>query len=105
MNMKKIFGVSLLLSVIVNIALLYRLLDTGISVSYQADELGYKSKQLTDVQKMFPVLVPKMSRADLLEKARKTGLEIIEKKDDNTVYVGGIQFVLSNDQVTAIKFE
>ncbi len=103
--MKRVIGFALLLSIVANLALLYRVLDTGVSLTHQADELGYKSRQLADVEKLWPVLMSKISRSDLMEAARKTGLDVMEKKSEKSLIVGHVQFLMSDNQVAAIKFE
>jgi hypothetical protein len=105
MNMKRIIVIALSLSVVVNLVLLYRILDTGVSLTHQSDEIGYKSRQLANMEKMWPVLMPRISRTDLLEAARKTGLEVMEKKSENFLIIGHVQFLLSDNRVVAIKFE
>lgn len=102
--MKKILGIGLLISVVGNIVLLYRLLDMGVTTTHGADEINRRGQQLADVQKLLPLLMPNVSRVDLLSAARKADLEFLEKGEEG-VYVGGIQFLFSGDQVVAIKFE
>lgn len=103
--MRKSLGVALLFSIIANAVLIYRVFDLGISVTYQTAEIQYKSKQLTDVGKLWPALTPKISRGDLLEAARKTGLEVLEKEEEKSLFIGRVQFLLSGESVTAIKLE
>lgn len=103
--MRRSFGIALFLSIIGNVVLLYRVLDLGITVTHATDEISYRSKQLTDVEKLWPVLAPKISRADLLAAAPKTGLEVMEKKDEDSLFLGEVQFLLSGDQVTSMKLK
>ncbi len=105
LNMKRVIGFALLLSVVANLALLYRILDTGVSLTHQADEIGYKSRQLADMEKIWPVLMPRISQTELMDAARKTGLEVMEKKSENSLVIGHVQFLLSDNRVVAIKFE
>jgi hypothetical protein len=102
--MRKVLGIALLVSVLGNIVLLYRVLDMGVTTTYGADEISRRGKQVADVQKLLPLLMPHTSRADLLGAAQKAGLEIIDKGQEG-MYVGDVQFIFSGDQVTAVKFD
>jgi hypothetical protein len=102
--MKTVLGIALLVSVLVNAFLLYRLLDTGVTVTYGAAEISYKQKQEAAAEKLLPLLLANTSRDSLLDAARRAGLEIIDKGTDG-VYVGKVHFMLSNDHVTAVTFE
>jgi len=102
---RRALSIALLLSIIGNVVLLYRVVDLGVTVTHTADEISYKSKQLTDIEKLWPALAPKLSRADLLTAAHKTGLEVMEKKDEDSLFLGEVQFLLAGDQVTAMKLK
>ena len=101
---RKVLGILLLISVLGNAFLLYRVIDLGVTTTYGADEIGRRSSQAADAQKLFTLLMTHVSRADVLAAAGKTGLEILDKQDEGT-YVGNILFIFSGDQVTAVKFD
>lgn len=102
--MNKILGVALALSLIGNVALLYRVLDLGVTTTYGEDEVNRRNQQAADVQKLLPLLMPNMSRSHVLSAAQAAGLEILDKGEEG-IYVGSVHFVLSGYQVTAIKFD
>jgi hypothetical protein len=104
MAMKTLFGVLLVISIIGNAILLYRVLDMGVTTTYQSDEIKQRGEQLEGIQKLWSSLLPNTSRADVLNAARKSGLEVLDKQEEG-LYVDGIHFVFSGDQVTAVKFE
>jgi hypothetical protein len=102
--MKNVISIALLLSVLGNFVLLYRVFDMGLTSTYEADEISRRGHQVANVQKLLPLLVPNMSRANLLSAARKANLEILEKGEEG-LYVGGIRFLLSGDRVVAVNFD
>lgn len=102
--MKKALGILLLLSVLGNAILLYRVLDLGVMTTYGDDEVSRRSKQAADAQKLLPLLMLDTSRADVLSAAQKAGLEVIDKGEEG-LYVGDIHFVLSEDRIVAVKFD
>jgi hypothetical protein len=102
--MKSPLGILLLISVLGNAVLLYRVFDLGVTTTYGSDEIRRRSQQAADAEKLLPSLVSGTSRMDLLNAAQKTGLEVLDKGEEG-LYVGGIHFVLSGDRVAAVKFE
>lgn len=95
-------GLLLSISVLGNALLLYRVIDLGVTITYGADEIGRRSNQAADVQKLLPLLMTHVSRADVLSAAGKAGLEVIDKGDEG-LYVGDILFAFSGDLVAAVK--
>jgi hypothetical protein len=104
LDQMKILALILVISVLGNVFLLYRLIDTGVTVTYGAAELGYRAKKLKALEKLLPLLLSDTSRDALLSAARKAELEIIEKQGDGT-YIGGLQFVFSGNRLTAVNAE
>jgi len=101
--MNRTLTVCLLISVVANLFLLYRLLDTGVTTTYQASEIRSSTKQLSDMQKLFPAIATGFSRDALMNAAHTVGLEVIEK-DKGELYVGSIEFSLKGDTVVGIRF-
>ena len=102
--MKKTLGVLLLISVLGNAVLIYRVFDLGVTTTYGSDEISRRTQQVADAQKLLPPLLSGTSRMELLSEAQKAGLEVMDKGEEG-LYVGGIHFVLSGDRVAAIDFE
>jgi hypothetical protein len=102
--MRQALPILLVLSLLTNGVLLYRVFDLGVTTTYGADEIDRRSEQAAGAQKLLPLLMPSTSRADLLTAAQKSGLEVLDKGEEG-LYIGGVHFVLSGDRVTAIELE
>jgi hypothetical protein len=102
--MNRAITVCLLISVIANVFLLYRLLDTGVTTTYEASQIKSSTRQLSDMQKLFPGLMTALTRDALMNAARTAGLEVIEK-DKSELYVGTIEFSLADNKVVGIHFD
>ena len=101
MIMKNWLRIALTLSVLANIYFVYRGVDTGVTITYMSDEIRHKQDQSADVEKLLPLLVPNLTKPELLAVASKAGLEVIEKQEEGT-YVGDLQFSFSGDKVIAV---
>ena len=101
--MNKVVTVSLLVSVIANGFLLYRLLDTGVTTTYEASEIKSQTRQLSDMQKLFLAVSTGLTRDALMIAAHAAGLEVIQKEKGD-LYVGSIEFSLVGDKVVGIHF-
>jgi hypothetical protein len=102
--MNRVLPVCLTLSAVVNVFLLYRVLDTGVTTTYEASEIKSVRRELADMQKLFPVVSVGTSHEELVSAARKVDLEVIEKKQGN-IYVGSVEFLLRDDKVAGVDFD
>jgi hypothetical protein len=102
--MSRILVVLLAASIAANVFLLYRVLDVGVTTTYEGSEIKALKQQQAQIQKVFPLLQKGMSRDALLGVAHGAGLEVIEKTPDQ-VYVGAIEFVLKDGMVVGVKFD
>src|SRR5882762_11267363 len=102
--MSKVLIVLLVASIAVNVFLLYRVFDVGVTTTYEGSEIKSLKQQQTQIQKLFPLLQKGISRDALLGAARGTGLEVIEKTPDQ-VYVGTIEYVLRDGMVVDVRFD
>src|SRR6266403_4319316 len=101
--MSKILIGFLVASIAVNVFLLYRVFDVGVTTTYQGSEIKSLKRQQAQIQKLFPLLEKGISRDALLGAARGAGLEVMEKTPDQ-VYVGAIEFVLRDGMVADVRF-
>lgn len=102
--MKNRLVVPLVLSVLGNCILLYRVLDLGVATTYLSDEVRRRGQQTEDARKLLSFLVTHQSRADVLDAARVTGLEVLDKGEAG-VFIGSIHFIFSDDEVSTIEFD
>jgi hypothetical protein len=100
---RKILPVLLLISVLGNLGLAYRILDLGTTITYSADEAVRRNKQVSAMQKLFPALLEDRSRFGLADAAGRLALEVLDKGAEGT-YVDGIQFIFVGDQVSGVDF-
>ena len=91
----------LLISVLANFGLAYRVFDLGVTITYGNDELARRGRQVEAMQKLFPAVLKDRSRSNLTDVAGKLGLEVLDKGDEG-VYIDGVQFIFSGDQVSAV---
>ena len=94
----------LVASIAVNVFLLYRLFDVGVTTTYQGSEIKSLKRQQAQIQKLFPLLQKDISRDALVGAARGAGLEVMEKTP-NQVYVRTIEFVLRDGKVVDVRFD
>lgn len=94
----------LILSVAGNAFLLYRLLDTGVTTTYQSAEVKSLLQQQAEIKKLAPLLLKGIPRDTLEDAARKTGLQVMPKESD-TLYVGTIEFLFRDGRVNDINFD
>lgn len=94
----------LVVSIMVNGFLLYRVFDVGVTTTYEGSEIKSLKRQQAQMQKLFPLLQKGISRDALLGAARGAGLEVMEKTQDQ-VYVGAIEFVLRDGNVVDLRFD
>jgi hypothetical protein len=102
--MRKALGIALGLSVLANAVLLYRVLDLGSATTDEAAEISRERAQLGAVQKLLPLLPPSVSREDLVNAARKAGLDVFDKGKEGLL-VGTVLFTLSDGRVVSVEFE
>ena|SRR5215813_6643744 len=95
--------VALVASVCLNFVLIYRVFDMGVMDTSRSDEIQRREHQAKTAEKLLLELLPATSRGDLRTAAQRAGLEVLDKGDEG-MYVGGIQFVLSKDRISAIWF-
>ena len=93
-----------ILSVAANAFLLYRLLDTGVTTTYQSAEVKSLLQQQAEMKKLAPLLLKGTSRDTLLGAAREVGLQIIQKEPDR-LYIGSIEVVFTDGRVSDVNFE
>lgn len=102
--MRKLFNALLGLSLLGNAFLLYRVVDTGVTNTYQSSEIKQTQQQLQAVQKLWPSLMPNVSRERVLDAARKADLEVLDKQAEG-IYVSGVHFIFQEDHVSTIAFD
>ena len=93
-----------ILSVAANAFLLYRLLDTGVTTTYQSAEVKSLLQQQAEMKKLAPLLLKGTSRDTLLGAAREAGLQIMQKEPDR-LYVGSIEVMFTDGRVSDVNFE
>jgi len=94
----------LILSVVANAFLMYRLLDTGVTTTYQSAEIKSLLKQQADMKKLIPLLQKGTSRDTILGAAREAGLEVMQKEPD-MLYVGTVEFLFKDGRLSEVKFD
>lgn len=102
--MGKIIKLALLCSILINVTLLYRVIDLGVTTTYGADEINYRNRQASDLKKLLPLLLKSTSQEQVLLAARQAGLEVMKKIDEGT-YVGTVLFTYSDGKVIAVDFQ
>lgn len=102
--MNRILLTLAILSVAANAFLLYRLLDTGVTTTYQSAEVKSLLQQQAEMKKLSPLLLKGISRDALVVAARDKGLQVIEKEPDR-LYVGTIEFLFKDGRVSDVNFE
>ena len=102
--MNRISLAVLILSVAANAFLLYRLLDTGVTTTYQSAEIKSLLQKQADMKKLFPLLQKGTSRDTLSNAAREAGLQVMQKEPDR-LYVGTIEFLFTDGRVREMKFD
>lgn len=102
--MNRILLTLTILSAAANAFLLYRLLDTGVTTTYQAAEVKSLSQQQAEMKVLSRLLLKGISRDALEDAARETGLQIMQKEPDR-VYVGTIEFFFKDGRVSDVNFE
>lgn len=100
---KRLLSIFLLISVLGNFFLMYRVLDLGVTTTYQESEIALRIKQMEAMERLFPALVASTSRSQLLDAAEKLELETFDKGSEG-VNVGGIMFIFSDNRVSAVDF-
>lgn len=99
--MKRSIEFALLLSMVINAALLYRIFDFGVTVTHRADEIHYRDRQATDLEKLLPLLLKTASQEQVILAGRQAELEVIEKLGEG-VYIGTVFFSYSGGKITAV---
>jgi len=99
--MKTIFKIAFVASLILNAFSFYKSVDCHDMAGDLDNENQYRRQQLSTLTTMVPLLLPKTSHAELLDKAKKSEIEFFEK-GDNEVVVGGVRFILDKGVVTSI---
>jgi len=94
----------LVLSMAVNAFLLYRMLDTGITTTYQSAEIKTQLRQQAEMKRLMPLLLKGTSRDTLMNAARESGLRVIQK-EPNRLYVGTIEVLFRDGQISDLNFE
>jgi hypothetical protein len=95
--------VCLLMSLVINLGLAFRVLDLGAVITDGSDEIIRRGKQVHAMQELFPAILKDGSRVNFATAAEKLGLQVLDKNDEG-VYVEGIQFIFSEGQVSAVDF-
>lgn len=99
--MKKLTVFSLVISVVINFALLYRIFDLGVTTTYGSEEILQRNQQVRELEKLLPLLLITTSREQVLHAANQAGLEVTEKREEGT-YIGMTLFSFSDNKVTAV---
>jgi len=102
--MNRIVLALLVLSVAVNAFLLYRLLDTGVTTTYQSAEIKSQLQQQAEMKKLIPLLLKGTSRDTLMGAAREAGLQVMQK-EPNRLYIGTIEVLFTDGRVSDVNFE
>jgi hypothetical protein len=102
--MNRILVTLLLVSGAANAFLLYRVVDVGVTTTYQSAEIKSLKQQQDQMQKLLPLLQKGISRDAVVGAARDAGLEVMNK-EPNTLYVGMIEFIFKDGVVSDIRLE
>jgi hypothetical protein len=100
---RKSIAALLLISLAVNLGLAYRVLDLSSAITDSSDEVARRDKQVRAMQKLLPAILANGSRVNLAVVAGNLGMQVLDKKDEG-VYVDGVLFVFSGEQVSAVDF-
>lgn len=104
MAMNRTLTILLIVSAAANALLLYRVVDVGVTTTYQSAEIKSLKRQQAQMQKLIPLLQKGISRDLVVGAARDAGLQIMVK-DPNSMYVGMIEFIFRDGIVADIRFE
>tara|TARA_R110000824_G_scaffold118960_2_gene271451 strand:+ start:70653 stop:70979 length:327 start_codon:yes stop_codon:yes gene_type:complete len=102
MDKKNILTFCLVLSVVGNALLLYRVADLGVTTTHQSEQIRLNAQQAKDAEEILPMLINKTSRDDVLFAARKAGLTTFEKEEG--LIVGQLLFVFSGELLDRVIF-
>lgn len=102
--MNRILVILLLVSAAANAFLLYRVVDVGVTTTYQSAEIKSLKQQQEQMQKLLPLLQKGVSRDAVVGAARDARLEVMNKAP-NRLYVGMIEFIFKDGVVSDIRFE
>jgi hypothetical protein len=91
-----------LLSLALNAWLGYRVLNLGVTITHQSDQILFLNSQVEDVEKLWTKHAERSSSLPLIEAAKQVGLEVIEKKSERAFYLGRIKVLLTDDRVAKI---
>jgi len=95
----------LLVSLILNAWLGYRILNLGVTITHQSDQIKFLNGQVKDVEKLWTKQVERSSSSALIEAAKEVGLEVIEKRNEHAFYLGRIKVLLTDDRVAKIVLD
>ncbi|MDD2769731.1 MAG: hypothetical protein PHT19_13420 [Methylococcus sp.] len=99
--MSKTIVFMLLFSAAINVALLYRVFDLGVTITYGEEETRQRNQQVMELEKLLPLLMGTTTQEQVLRAANKAGLEVMKSGDDG-ILVGMTHFSFSGNKVTSV---
>lgn len=99
MNKRLVF--MLLLSVAINVVLLYRVFDLGVTITYGEEETRQRNQQVAELDKLLPLLMSTTTKEQVLHAANKAGLEVMKSGNDG-ILVGRTYFSFSDNKVVSV---
>jgi hypothetical protein len=94
----------LILSAAANAFFMFRLLDTGVTTTYQSAEIKSLLQQQAEMKKLIPLLQKGTSRDTIVGAAQEAGLEVMQK-EPGSLYIGTIEFLFTDGRLSDVKFE
>jgi len=95
----------LVVSMAGNAYLLYKLIDHGVSITYQADEQARRGQQLAALSALLMEYAKGDSRNALVQRAKQVGLHVIDKPGENYFWIDEIRFDIVDDRLADIKLD
>lgn len=100
--MHRILTAALLLSLVGNGVLLWRILDLGVTTTYLDDQNQIFDRTLNDLEKLLPSIVGQSSRASIASLATKSGIGVLDKGSDGLL-IGTMYFRFSDGRLMEVR--
>lgn len=85
----------LIIAILVIIFQFYRLMDNGITLAHQSDQLARVTSSRTHLICLLQTELVGKKIENVIVSANKCGIEVIEKAPEGIVWIGDVQFVVS----------
>ncbi|MDD2814289.1 MAG: hypothetical protein PHP00_00915 [Thiotrichaceae bacterium] len=102
--MKTVLIIGGVLSVLLNLLLIYRGIDTAVTLDHKSQALVWRGQQLKTCNVLLTQAYPKIGYQSFLEMSKDARLLDVTKKryinahDNEEIYIGGVLFEFSKDK-------